>query len=102
MPLRDGKFLEDDECREYWNRSPAKWNQWNAAAKNYASSREVRDNVICKPMTFMMKKWKDWEQPENEQGQPLGQRPEYGAYDRSWIEERKRDEEMARQGKANF
>ena len=96
MPLRNGKFLDEDACREKWARSPAKWNQWIAAVRNYRKSNEVRDGAVCSPMTFIARKWRDWEQPEKEQSVPLGQAPQHGPHDTSWLEQVKRDEEIAR------
>jgi hypothetical protein len=99
MPLRNGKFLDEDECRGIWASSTGMWNQWIQAVKNYAESREVSDGAVCKPLTFLRKKWKDWEQPESKQGEPLGQSVQQpGVLDRSWLDQAKKDEEMVRQG----
>lgn len=68
MPLRNGKFLDEDSVREKWSRTPAMWNQWIAAVKNYAQSEEVKAGAVCSPMNFLSRKWRDFETPE----QPLG------------------------------
>ena len=64
MPQRNGKFLDEDACREYWARHPGLWNQWLAAVKNYRGSREVADGAVCSPMKFLAKKHRDWSAPE--------------------------------------
>lgn len=82
LPWRQGKFLEEDECQAYWDQHPAMWNQWIRAAGFYRESKEVLDGVICKPMTFLKRKWRDFLSGE----QPLGQSsPEP---DRAWEKQR--------------
>lgn len=68
MPLRGGKFLDEDACREKWACEPARWPQWIRAVNNYRESREVSAGAVCSPMTFLSRKWLDWLEPE----QPLG------------------------------
>lgn len=87
MPLRNGKFLDEDSCREKWLRTPATWNQWLAAVKNYAASEEVKAGAVCSPMTFLSRKWRDFMTPE----EPLGHSPPY-VPDLSWKAEAEQDE----------
>ena len=90
MPLRNGKFMDEDTCREKWIRTPALWNQWLAAARNYAASAEVRDGAICNPMKFIKQKWRDWRAPEILSGaSPPGRAP-----DLSWMKNLEEDEKI--------
>lgn len=69
MPLRDGIFMAEDECRAYWARQPALWNDWIATVRVYRESREVAEGVVCSPIRFLRQKWGDYVQKN---GQPLG------------------------------
>jgi hypothetical protein len=89
MPLRNGKFLGEDECRAYWARQPALWNQWIGAVENYRGSREVSEGAVCSPLRFLRQKWCDWCEKET---QPLGHSPPESRRDLSWKTERERDE----------
>lgn len=87
MPLRGGMFDDEEACRVLWSRSPAKWNQWLAAVRNYAASAEVRDGAICYPMKFLSKLWERFQKPE----EPLGHPPPQ-ASDLSWKADAEQDE----------
>ena len=69
MPLRLGKFTDEDAVRQKWARSPAIHNQVLAAVKHYATSSEVADGAVMSPMKFISGRYKDWLEPET---QPLG------------------------------
>lgn len=77
MPLRSGKFLDEDACQAKWVRNRAMQAQWLRAAGHYRDSDEVHRGVICSPMTFLSRKWRDWEKPE----QPSSAPPP----DRTWL-----------------
>ncbi|MCK9420617.1 MAG: DUF4373 domain-containing protein [Nitrospirae bacterium] len=87
MPLRGGRFDDEDACRATWTRSPAMWNQWLAAVRHYAASAEVRDGALCFPMRFLSKLWKRFQKPE----EPLGHSPP-SSQDHSWKAEADEDE----------
>ncbi len=95
MPLRSGKFLDEDAVREKWRRSPAMWPQWLAAVKNYRESREVRDCIVCAPTTFLVRKWRDFETPET----PLGDASGLPPADYSWKKEIAEFEQLRNEGR---
>lgn len=88
MPLRSGKFLDEESCRTKWVRAPALWNLWLAAVDNYRTSREAQAGAVCSPMTFLSRKWRDWQTPE----EPTGQCPPAGATDKSWLDDQRRED----------
>jgi len=90
MPLRSGKFTDEDAVREKFLRTPALWNQWISAAKNYAVSDEVRDGFVLTPMKFISGRWRDWEQAEEPQGAPF-------VPDLSWQKTMEEEEKLARE-----
>jgi biotin operon repressor len=93
MPLRAGKFLDEEACRSKWAREPAKWAQWLAAVKNYAGSAEVSAGAVCSPMKFLSRKWQDWLTPEASSGPgPPGSQPDY-----SWMKNLQEDERIIEQ-----
>jgi len=89
MPLRSGKFIDEDACRQKWARSPAIWNQVLEALPNYSASAEVHDGKVMSPMKFISGRFKEWLTPET---QPLG--PPSRAPDYSWKAE---DEQFERE-----
>ena len=95
MPLRDGIFMAEEECCAYWARQPALWNEWISAVRVYRDSREVAAGVVCSPLKFLRKKWRDYVQKN---GWPLGQQntthgPPGNDFD-AQDEDRKRAEEF--------
>ena len=62
--------MAEDEGRAYWARQPALWNEWISAVRVYRDSREVAAGVVCAPLSFLRKKWRDYVQKN---GWPLGQ-----------------------------
>lgn len=64
MPLRHGKFLDEDECRAYAAKRPALWGPWLAGVKNYAASEEAKAGAVMHPMKFLMKAYVNWQTPE--------------------------------------
>lgn len=89
--IQNGKFIGEGTCRKLWDKTPAMWNQWTAAAKNYVISKRVRDGFPMDLMKFLSGAWEDWQTPETPSGPAA--KPDF-----SWRDERDQDEARFAEG----
>ena len=69
MPLIEGRFQDEDACREKWTKIRSRHKDILTAVTHYRASRQVQDGAVMSPMKFISGRFKEWVEQIT---QPLG------------------------------